>query len=50
MPLRREFVERKLHLIAEDLGRPAEFRDVSLEAAYVDNSVAFLGPPEESQP
>jgi uncharacterized protein YutE (UPF0331/DUF86 family) len=30
-PLRREFVERKLQLIADDLGRLAEFRDVSLE-------------------
>jgi uncharacterized protein YutE (UPF0331/DUF86 family) len=29
--LRREFVERKLHLIAEDLGRLATFRDVSFE-------------------
>lgn len=29
--LRREFVERKLHLIAEDLARLSDFRDISHE-------------------
>lgn len=34
--VRREFVRRKLHLIAEDLGRLLEFRDDSLEALTAD--------------
>ncbi|MBA2669868.1 MAG: hypothetical protein H0U67_05805 [Gemmatimonadetes bacterium] len=29
--VRPEYVKRKLHLIAEDLGRLAHFRDASLE-------------------
>lgn len=34
--LRREFVERKLQLIAEELGRLASFRDVSLDELLGD--------------
>ena len=36
MLLRREFVERKLQLIAEQLGRLTEFRDVSREELVAD--------------
>jgi hypothetical protein len=36
-PLRREFVERKLQLIADDLGRLSEFRDVSHEELVRDD-------------
>jgi uncharacterized protein YutE (UPF0331/DUF86 family) len=34
--LRREFVERKLQLIAEELGRLTEFRDVALHELVAD--------------
>lgn len=34
--LRREFVERKLQLIAEELGRLSDFRDVSYDALVAD--------------
>ena len=37
MPLRPEFVERKLQLIAEDLGRLVGFRDVTLEELVADD-------------
>jgi uncharacterized protein YutE (UPF0331/DUF86 family) len=36
MPLRREFVERKLQLIVEDLGRLVEFQDVSFDELVSD--------------
>lgn len=35
--LRREFIERKLQLIAEDLGRLTQFRDESYESLVADD-------------